>query len=260
MFNIIKKMITIAAILGLSSCACNNKYSKPNVADVLPRKAFVHLEKSLLVRSCSKTQCISMNFRSSASGFIVNVHPDGAFIITAAHFCENSTSSTKNTKVTARYKTKTLDGTKFDSVALHYKRDIDVCLIYSEGMTGEISAVNLAKVGPRSGEKIFNIGAPQSIVGANMVPILEGRFNGDLRQNAFYTLPAAPGSSGSMIVNERGELIGMVHSVFMRFHVLSLSTKYEDLKEYIQKYLYKYRLYKTVMDDLELENIFTAKD
>jgi len=246
--------------LGISSCACSSKYQRQNAADILPRKAFVHLEKSLIVKSCNGTQCISMNFRSSASGFIVNLHSDGAFIITAAHFCKDSSPSIENTTVTSRYKAKRLDGTAFEAVSLHYQEDIDVCLVYAEGMTEDVSIVRIASRGPRPGEKIYNIGAPQSIVGPNMVPILEGRFNGELEHNAFYTLPAAPGSSGSMIVNEQGELIGLLHSVFMRFHVLSLSTKYEDLKEYIDKYLCKYLLYKSVMQDLELSDIFTAKN
>jgi len=260
MFKKIKTTILfVVLLLALFSCAHCNNQQHPKVYEVLPRKAFVHLEKSLLVKSCNKNQCISMNFRSSASGYVVNKQSDGAFIVTAAHFCENSLAvPTEDFAMSARFKARTLDGTEFDSVLLHYQKDIDACLLFSKGMTDEIEVVNISPVGPKPGEKIFNIGAPASIVGPNMVPILEGRFNGNLGINAFYTLPAAPGSSGSMILNERGELIGMVHSVYLRFNVMSLSTKYEDLKEFIEKSLYKYLLYKSVMNSLELDNIFIA--
>ena len=260
MFNKIKKttIVLIAILLGSTSCAHSNGNQRLE-PEVLPRRAFVHLEKTLTVRSCTPTQCLSMNFRSAASGFIINKQEEGSFVITAAHFCEDAQFPGENTTVTAKYKVKRLDGTEFTGVSLHYQRDIDVCLMYAADLTEGVQAVKISPVEPEPGEKIFNIGAPLSIVGPDMVPILEGRFSGHLGQNAFYTLPAAPGSSGSMILNERGELIGLVHSVFLRFHVISLSTKYEDLKGFIDEYLYKYILYKSVMGELQLDNIFSVK-
>jgi hypothetical protein len=87
---------------------------------------------------------------------------------------------------------------------------------------------------------------------------LEGRYNGEDENVALYTLPAAPGSSGSMIVNEGGQLVGMVHSVFTRFHVMTLSTRYEDLKHFIKYNLKKYMAYKEVMRILNLKDIFNS--
>ena len=59
-----------------------------------------------------------------------------------------------------------------------------------------------------------------------------------------------------MIVNEKGELVGLVHSVFVRFNTITLSTRYDDLLRFIKKNLHKYIVYKDVMSLLELENIF----
>tara|TARA_R110002074_G_scaffold391131_1_gene575625 strand:- start:518 stop:901 length:384 start_codon:yes stop_codon:yes gene_type:complete len=126
-------------------------------------------------------------------------------------------------------------------------------------MTEDVTQLTIAEDKPQPGDKIYNVSAPASIFVPGMVPILEGRYNGEMGENSCYTLPAAPGSSGSMIVNEDGELVGMVHSVYMNFHVITLSTSHEKLKAFIDKYVHKFVLYKTVMDDLNLEDIFTAK-
>ena len=255
----IKKTIGIMLLIffGVVSCAHSNVH--PKVKDILPRKAFVHLEKTLILKSCKQDNiCMEMKFRSAASGFIINKQSDGVFIITAAHFCENTIRPPdgKNVDISTSFKAIRLDGHTFDAVLLHYQRDIDVCLMYSGGMTEDISVVSISPKKPEPGEKIFNIGAPASIVGPNMVPILEGRYNGEIANADFYTLPAYPGSSGSMILNEKGELIGMVHSVYMNFNTISLSTRYEDLKAFIKRYLDKYLLYKDVMGELNLNDIF----
>ena len=257
---ITKKMVGVVILLiffGATSCAHNNT-TRPDIKQVLPRKAFVHLEKTLIINSCKQDKsCMEMKFRSAASGFIIDKQLDGVFIITAAHFCENSMRPAgKNINISASYKAIRLDGHVFNAVLLHYQRDIDVCLMYSKGMTENINVVGISPRKPEPGEKIFNIAAPASIVGPNMVPIIEGRYNGEIGNASFYTLPAYPGSSGSMILNEKGELIGMVHSVYMNFNTISLSTRYEDLKVFIKTYLDKFILYKDVMGELNLNDIF----
>ena len=241
MFNKIKKttIVLIAILLGSTSCVHSNGNQRLE-PEVLPRRAFVHLEKTLTVRSCTPTQCLSMNFRSAASGFIINKQEEGSFVITAAHFCEDAQFPGENTTVTAKYKVKRLDGTEFTGVSLHYQRDIDVCLIYSEGMTEEVSTVSLSQNAPRPGEKIYNIGAPVGIFDYQMVPISDGFYNGEatnkwgLSRVSVYTLPAAPGSSGSMILNDKFELVGLIHSLLIRFPVVSIGPTYESLTDFIE--------------------------
>jgi len=258
MFKKIKTTILcIVLFLTLFSCA---HYQK-NVEDMLPREGFVHLRKTLTVASCNNDHCISMNFNSSASGFVINKQHDGAFILTAAHFCEDSIpNSTEGATAHSTYKVRNLYGEEYDGVLLHYKQDIDVCLMFVESLTNDIIEVELSPNKPIPGEKIFNIGAPLSIFGPDVVPILEGRFNGDLGNRSFYSLPAAPGSSGSMIINEEGQLIGIVQAVYIRFNTISISVTYEDLTNYIDTHVNKYISYKNVMKDLGLKNIFIVPE
>lgn len=209
----------------------------------LPRESFIHLNKSFKIYQCGENACSRTemaNLRSGASGFIIRITSKGSYIITAAHFCEDSTPAVESVRIVSSLVSKRLDGEEYKSEILEYQRDIDVCLVFAEGLTSGVAAVRLSSVAPVPGDKIFNLAAPYSIVAPNVVPIMEGRYNGQSNSNDFYTLPAAPGSSGSMIINEDGELVGMVHSVFVRFNVAVLSTTYENLMNFINTNLRKH--------------------
>ena len=206
-------------------------------------------------------QCSSRDRLSAASGFVVEIVEDGAFAITAGHVCEDNVPpdmESPTTKVSATYIMRRLDGESYNASVLTYDKEIDVCLMFVKDLTEGIEAVKLSPTKPEPGDRIYNIAAPIAIFRPNMVPVLEGRYNGETAGLAWYTLPAAPGSSGSMIVNENGELVGLVHSVFVRFPVITLATRHDDLVAFIKKNVYKYVVYKNVMDVLGLKNVFES--
>jgi len=47
-------------------------------------------------------------------------------------------------------------------------------------------------------------------------------------------LAATFGSSGSMILNSKGELVGMIHSVLKGFRHIAVSSPYEKLMDFIR--------------------------
>ena len=253
--KIIMFFLLASVLLICNSCA----YAVSENKNSLPRDSFVHLNKSFKIYECPNNVCNqaeSANLRSGASGFIVRITSEGSYIITAAHFCEDNIPNIANIKMVSSLISRRLDGEEYTSRILEYQRDIDVCLVFAEGLNTNVSAVNFSHSPPEPGDKIFNIAAPMNIVGPNMAPILEGRYSGELNSKAFYTLPAAPGSSGSMIVNESGELIGMVHSVFRNFHVITLSTTYDNLMEFINKSLHRHSAESTDATAYDLRSIF----
>ena len=86
---------------------------------------------------------------------------------------------------------------------------------------------------PEYSERFYNLAAPVGVIDGEMVPIYQGRYFGISNGRAFYGMPAIGGSSGSPIVNFKGELVGMVHSVHYRFHHITLSATYSRLWNFL---------------------------
>ena len=155
----------------------------------MPRESFLHVHKILTVYTCGGDTCTSTDYNSSASAFIVQVTDQGSYAITAAHVCENDASFiSKETKLSSSYEVKRLDGKKFNAVSLAYKRDIDVCLLFVDGLVEGIKPVRMAMFKPVPGDRVYNISAPRGLFAPNMVPIIEGRYNGDADGVAWYSL------------------------------------------------------------------------
>jgi S1-C subfamily serine protease len=219
------------------------------------------VRKVLTIIKCENNQCVSRDFKSAASAFVVKTEQEGSFAITAAHVCEDKVPpemESKTTKTSAIYTLRRLDGEAYTASVLTYDSKIDVCLLFVKDLVEGVEAVKISPTKPVPGDKIYNISAPIAIFYPNMVPIIEGQYNGETVGLAWYTLMAAPGSSGSMVLNDKGELIGLVHSVYVRFPTITLGARYDDLLHFIKKNLTKYVVYKDVMGLLELKNIFDS--
>ena len=75
-----------------------------------------------------------------------------------------------------------------------------------------------------------------------MVPIFEGFHSGPALYPGkseqikvdMYSLPIKQGSSGSPIINENGELIGVVSAGVREFHNVGFSPRYEIIKRFLE--------------------------
>ena len=162
-----------------------------------------------------KNNCKSNTYTSVGSGFVIKKTSLGSFALTAAHVCENGVKQTEELKVAGQIKVQTLDGRYYKAEILSQDREIDVCLLFVEDLVDGIEEMIIADEAPKEGDRAINIASPFGIHYKNVVPIFEGRYIGRVGFKDFYTIPAAPGSSGSMILNKDNELIGLLHSVFI---------------------------------------------
>jgi hypothetical protein len=107
--------------------------------------------------------------------------------------------------------------------------------MFVEGMT-RWKPIKIRTTSPKFGEKFYNLASPLGVATPEFVPLLEGRFSGVVNFNrAAYTIPAAPGSSGSPIFDKRGQLVGMIHSVYLRFPLLSFSPTHDKLLKFLER-------------------------
>jgi len=193
------------------------------------------------------------SFITVGSGAIVKHEKNVSFILTAAHVC-NIVYPKQISNVFPFYDPETyeimfsrinmfhdIEGKSHIALPLVWNSKYDVCMMVTERI--EQSSIRLARRTPTHGQKIYYMGFPRGIGGDQFIPIFDGYYIGTKTINdwtkrapvAGYSVPIAPGSSGSSVLDGRGNIIGMLHSYYVRFDNLGLSATHEQLKELFDK-------------------------
>ncbi len=228
-------------LLMVSFISCS--VMKPNLSanDILPRKGYVFIKKTVNLKKCKENKCETGTMASVGSGFVVKITYRGAFVATAAHVCSTDKKELlDNVTATDLLKVETLDGRWYDALTLEYDRELDACLLFVEDLTDGVEEVTISDSAPKEGDKVYNIASPYGIHYYQVVPIFEGRYFGEIEKKAFYSFNAAPGSSGSMILNEKGELIGLLHSVYYKMYTVVVSVRYGNLIQFLRRGIIKH--------------------
>jgi len=210
-------------------------YTNEETAHNLPRDSFIFVSAKEENQICIFERCFNIGetARYIGSGFVIKNTKNGSLVITAAHVCTSGPLSFYTT-----FKLIDIDGKKYKAEVITKDNYNDICLLYSKGL--QKPPVKISNHKPLPGSRIYNIGAPVGIFDYQMVPIIDGFYNGEatnkwgLNRISVYTLPAAPGSSGSMVLNDKFELVGLIHSLLIRFPVISIGPTYESLIDFIE--------------------------
>ena len=247
-----KLLLTLLLSLNIISCTtskCSREMTKFNLWElstetILPLKSFVKLN-SIVQFETEEAESGLMKF-SSASGFFIAENK----IVTAAHFCDAlpiKISLLKRMMFFERifFEIQTFDGNKREAIVMRIDKDNDLCMLMVLGPTDNIDKriIKLSNRKPYHGERIYNIAAPLGIFTPGMLPVFEGFYSGpclypdkdkeDARVD-MYTLPIRGGSSGSPILNDDGELIGVVIAGVRGFENLGFSPSYDVIKQFLE--------------------------
>ncbi len=218
----------------------------------IPTISFVKITKFATVKKCvpiSGSKCREgTTWAATGSGVIIAQNKDkGSLILTAAHVCNVHEEINKKTlmieKLEGSLKLTTITNEDFNAEVVHKKlhEGIDLCLLYAPTLR-QFSAINIAVKSPKTGDMSFNIAAPHGIFHPPAVPILSGYYSGYMTDtgSAMYTIPAMGGSSGSLILNEDFELIGIVYAASTVYTHMTLSTTHENIVDFIKEALETY--------------------
>ena len=187
--HFIKLSVLVCFSLFFSSCGAHG-WNQVTPDSFLPVNSFLFVNKTANISMCTEGMCINAPLRFTASAFSVgkSKHKNGSYAITAAHVCNADNIRDfakmrfgKDAKVSTLFLLTTNEGKTYKAKPLTYRDDIDICLLYVEKLT-DIEPVEIARKQPNRGDRVFNIAAPAGIFSPGMIPILEGRYNGDAKQ------------------------------------------------------------------------------
>lgn len=187
------------------------------------------------------------------------VHDGRQYVMTAGHICDAADELRRT--ITRQIQ----DYTEFDDVTVDLTMtlkvndnqggvniakviglnpDRDICILAVEG--AQLPVVPLADDYPKKGSTVSNIAAPQGSWQAGSTHRFDGYYSGpysceDTTEEYFnceegeavwsyFTVAAAPGSSGSPIFDRHGRLIGIVVRVLKHFPNVAIAVRLEDMR------------------------------
>ena len=245
---IIFMLFLFALFLSLSSCITNSAQNKDFNVFNSSKYSFLKIRTYALIRGCKDDVCREVEQQlSSGSGFTVARDRYGAYVMTAGHICESMaydafkvSTEDKKTKVSIKFYGYTIDHKKYELHTVKVHKGLDLCMMYSVNL--KTVPLPIAVSLPAAGERIYNIAAPKDIMHMNAPIMIDGFYSGrDIKMGAdIYTMIVDHGSSGSPILNSRGEVIGLISMKNTLFDFISYSPPMEYIRYFIKGILNKY--------------------
>lgn len=181
---------------------------------------------------------------NSASGYVVDVdRKEGEiYALTAAHWCEEISKdelydSTEllfdKMPLIAYYASFMGTNYKIKRYVLDYTSDL--CLVvFTSKYAKYAKKVKIAHDDPVIGEKVYSISAPMWSYEEEFRQHYTGLASGCDDFECAFTLPATYGSSGSAVINEKGEIISIVSRAAVSFNNYTIGAKPRQINEFLE--------------------------
>lgn len=175
------------------------------------------------------------------SGAVVSTTENYSYILTAAHVCDHPETVDiaqgpiiLTVKQEASLITVDYFGNERSASIMDLDHINDVCVLRVSGVWAD--PISIADELPSPGNRVYNIAAPLGIFSPGMVLMFEGFYAGaDPMGNHLYTIPARPGSSGSPVLNNQGEVVGMIHSAALSLENVAISSSLVAIQDVVGK-------------------------
>lgn len=188
---------------------------------------------------------------SSASGIALKREKNHVYGLTAAHWCVDmmdTEGSEYESYIKHMFGYKDMEEAKenmsdqvdfygktyyMDIIALDEKSDL--CMIkFSSANAHKVKKIKIAKKQPKAGDKVYTASAPQGISDYHIRLHFEGMYSGCAAPGeCFFTIPGVIGSSGSGVLNESGELVGLLNFSVVNFHNVTGGPSVYQIREFV---------------------------
>jgi hypothetical protein len=228
--------------------------------NIVPNQNFIFLKKYLYKDlddincdphiSEETAACKPTDLYTTASGIAIGYENKKVKILTAAHWCFETLEDIlfnldkdehgELIEPTFYYEAD-FYGKTYKAKVIDIDLQSDLCMLsIRTEYANQTKKVKVAKYNPNIGDNVYSISAPQSVGTHKTRFHFHGNFAGcdeamiDM-PFCFYTLPAAPGSSGSGIFNIDGDLISILSITIRGFEHLSGGPSPYEIENFLNR-------------------------
>lgn len=258
-----KRILLCVLILTLIILACtrlennNSYYSHIQDFDNLyeqssdnpyPIQNFLYVDKVLMATDKKGEQ--SGQPISSASAIAVHNYGEKVYAFTAGHWCEEDVEEYSSMLTMAKIVNPEVNFSIENRVAFYGEfypiQDVfidsaaDLCVVtFDSPFAHRIKKIKPAKKYPKIGEKVYTSSAPLGMFSHQMRFLFDGYFSGCSNGEiyCFYTVPGVQGSSGSGVLNKKGQLISILDVSVVNFHNITGGARLENIIEMYHTYI-----------------------
>lgn len=182
---------------------------------------------------------------SSASGYVVKVDKKNNYLyaLTAAHWCEEVKKDELYESTELLFDGMPIIGYFANFMGSNYKisRYImdpinDLCLIkFTSKYSNYAKNISTANSDPVIGERVSMISAPMWSHEDEYRQHYSGKSSGCDEYECAFTIPATYGSSGSAVINKKGEIVSVISRAAVAFNNYAIGPKPEAIKEFLER-------------------------
>jgi hypothetical protein len=181
---------------------------------------------------------------NSASGYVIDVDRKNnkIYALTAAHWCEKVTKDELYDSTELIFDDMPLINLYAAFMGTNYRisryimdSNTDICLVvFSTIYAKHAKKVNIAKADPVIGEKVLTISAPMWSYESEIRQHYEGKSSGCDDYECGFTIPTTYGSSGSAVINEKGEIVSIISRATIGFNNYAIGPKPEHIRKFLE--------------------------